>query len=366
MVMEIKPFLPPLLPLAADDDYFGSFEALAFQAGLALARLSGMMAISAKADLFWLNWLMREAQISNKIEGTVTTLDEILGENVGLRVAPERKDDVSEVMNYRDAMITGMEQLRTGRTITLSLIKELHAQLLSGVRGESKTPGMFRLIPVHIGNPPEYVPPEAIYVPDLLENLEKFMNRDDINPVVQAAIMHAQFEMIHPFCDGNGRLGRLLITLFLTQKGLLDLPCFYMSAYLHTHRKQYYTFLNQISHKNNWQGWIQFFLKSVIARSNDNIVLLTKMSELYESSKKEFCDSTGSSHAVEILDYMFRFPLFTLPDLKKNSNIILGQQALNSLISKLYSAGIIIKASEKQGRRPAIWKFVKLMNLIEN
>lgn len=364
--MEKKPFLPPLLPIAVEDDHFGSFESLAFQAGIALARLSGMMAVSAKSDLFWLNWLMREAQISNKIEGTVTTLDEILGENVGLSVAPERKDDVFEVLNYRDAMITGMEQLRAGRTLTLSLIKELHAQLLSGVRGESKTPGMFRLIPVHIGNPPEYIPPEAVYLPDLLENLESFMNRDNINPVIQTAIMHAQFEMIHPFCDGNGRLGRLLITLFLTQKGLLDLPCFYMSAYLHTHRKRYYDFLNQISHKNNWQGWIKFFLISVIERSNDNIIMLSKMSELYEYSKKEFSDLTGSSHAVEILDYLFRNPLFTFPDLKKNSNIILGQQALNSLMNKLHTAGIIIKTAEKQGRRPATWKFVKLMNLIGN
>lgn len=362
--MDIKPFFPPLLSLSPTTDKFGSFESHAFEAGLALARLSGMMAISEKTDLFWLNWLMREAQISNEIEGTVTTLDEILGENVGLRVSLERMDDVREVINYRDAMLTGMEQLLSGRSVSLSLIKEFHAQLLSGVRGEGKTPGSFRKIQVHIGNPPVYMPPEPVHLPELLENLEQFMKRGDINPIVQTAIMHAQFEMIHPFCDGNGRLGRLLITLFLTEKKLLDRPCFYMSAWLQAHRQEYYALLNRISQQGDWQSWITFFLRSVICRAQNNMALLNKMSELYEISKKEFSEATSSSHAVELLDYVFKNPLFTLPDLKKNSKIALKQQAINALLGKLSDAGLLTRESEKQGRRPAAWKFGKLYALI--
>lgn len=361
----MKPFLPRLLPISSSEDAFENFEPLATDATIAVATLSGMMKTSTKADLFWLNWLMREAQISNVLEGTVTTLDEVLGENAGLRVPRERKDDVIEVLNYRDAMIFGMEYIKDRKLLTLSFIKQLHSLLLRGARGENKTPGNFRTIQVHIGNPVIYTPPEAIHLSGLLDNLIAFIERKDINPLVQTAIIHAQFEMIHPFCDGNGRIGRLLISIFLAYRKVLEYPCFYMSAYLHKNRTAYYSSLNYISSKNNWETWIKFFLKSVITRCNENINLLNDMTKLYEKSKINFLDITGSAHAIEVLDYVFKKPAFTLPDIVKNSGVAIKTPAITMLLNKLESAGVIAKVSEKIGRKPALWRFTELMNLIE-
>ena len=243
--MSATPYLPPLLPLTVSDDAWGSFGMLEFNAVSSLAELNGMMQASAKADLFWLTWLLQEARSSNVIEGTVTTFEEILGENAGVVVPAERQDDVREVINYKEATEAGLQAINNGRDITLSLVESLHALLLEGARGEKKNPGQYRTIQVHIGRPgstPEtatYIPPDSVHVPALLENWEKFLRRTDLNPLIQAAVMHAQFEMIHPFCDGNGRMGRLLITLLLVEKKLLAKPCFYMSAYLQEHRILY-------------------------------------------------------------------------------------------------------------------------------
>lgn len=363
--MHDYPFLPSLLPLRADEDMWGHFEPLASSATGILGTLNGMMEASAKADIFWLSWLMREAQSSNWIEGTITTLDEVFGENIGVQVPKERKDEVAEVLNYRETMILGLDHVAAGRPFSISLIKALHARLLQGARGETKHPGEVRLSPVVIGNPPAYFPPAAEHLPPLLENLEAFLQREDMNPVIQTAVLHAQFEMIHPFLDGNGRIGRLLITLFLAQRGLIRKPCFYLSAYLQAKRTRYYATLAAISKKSDWKSWIEFFLQAVIAKSRENIQLLQDMTALYEESKKAFVRITGSAHAVEALDYIFATPLFTLPALKRNSGIQLGTAALTTLLGKLSDAGIIELLQPKSGRRAATWRFSELMRLIE-
>lgn len=222
--MSPTPFVLQALPLAGDESPWKNFGYLENKALVELSRFDGMMHVSAKADLFWLTWLMKEAQCSNVIEGTVTTFDEVVGENAGIVVPANRRDDVQEVLNYRDAMLDGLNDLTQGRELTLSFIKALHARLLYGARGMNKTPGEIRTVQVHIGRPGSgidnatYVPPAPIFLSELLENLLAFINRDDLNPLIQTAVMHAQFEMIHPFLDGNGRMGRLLITTFLAYK----------------------------------------------------------------------------------------------------------------------------------------------------
>lgn len=359
--MSATPYLPPLLPLTVSDDAWGSFGMLEFNAVSSLAELNGMMQASAKADLFWLTWLLQEARSSNVIEGTVTTFEEILGENAGVVVPAERQDDVREVINYKEATEAGLQAINNGRDITLSLVESLHALLLEGARGEKKNPGQYRTIQVHIGRPgstPEtatYIPPDSVHVPALLENWEKFLRRTDLNPLIQAAVMHAQFEMIHPFCDGNGRMGRLLITLLLAEKKLLAKPCFYMSAYLQEHRTEYYTALGNISQQGSWKEWIEFFLNAVILRSKHNKDLLTAMNALYEHSKNTFPAITGSANAVQILDYMFSKPLFTQPDLQKYVGTARTRQGFTNILHKLEQAGIIT---------PAVWKFTALMELL--
>lgn len=368
--MARSPFQLPLLPTSPDQPSpWGSFGKYEHLANGALTRLDGMMVASAKPDLFWVTWLMKEAQSSNVIEGTVTTFDEVLGENAGVVVPAERRDDVKEVMNYHMAMQNGSFEIVNGRPLSLSLIKALHAMLMDGARGACKTPGEFRKVQVHIGRPGEsiekasYIPPDPVLVPELLENWLLFLSRDDINPAVQAAIMHAQFEMIHPFLDGNGRMGRLLITLFLTYKGVLVKPCFYMSSYLQSHRDQYYQTLGVISKDKNWDPWIQFFLEGVISHCENNARLLKGMTELYEASKSVFSSVTNSSYAISLLDYLFESPIFTIPDVQRRRPDM-SKQVIVQMVAKLRDANIVAKIAVGKGRRPAVYRFTALMDLL--
>lgn len=368
--MSVTPFPLPFLPTTPDQQLpwgsFGKYEHLAIGA---LTRLDGMMIASSKPDLFWLTWLMKEAQSSNVIEGTMTTFDEVLGENAGVVVPAERRNDIQEVMNYHTAMLNGSQEIVQGRPLSLSLIKALHAVLIQGARGAQKTPGAFRNVQVHIGRPGEpiekasYIPPSPILVPDLLENWLMFLSRDDINPAIQTAVMHAQFEMIHPFLDGNGRMGRLLITLFLAHKQILRKPCFYMSSYLQSHRDRYYETLGIISSQGSWSPWIQFFLEGIIQHCENNTRLLQQMIELYESSKVSFSNATNSSFAISILDFVFAAPIFTIPGILKGDNNM-SKQVVVQLVAKLQKAGIVQKISLGSGRKPAVYKFTDLMKLL--
>lgn len=311
-----------------------------------------MMTASAKADLFWLSWLMKEAQCSNVIEGTHTTLDEVMGENAGVVVAATRKDDVIEVLNYRSAMLDGIAGLSDGRELSLSFNKGLHARLLDGVRGERKSPGEFRKVQVHIGRPGAgveralYIPPDSLFVEELLENCLKFLAHDDICPVVQAAVMHAQFELIHPFLDGSGRMGRLLISLFLASKKVIHTPCFYMSSYLHSHRNEYYSNLSKISKDGDWDSQISFFIHAVIEHCEASAKQLNETVRLYERAKNDFSATTRSVNAINILDYVFEKPIFTVPDMVKTGKVDVTNKVALSLFGKLEDAYLIEKVAE--------------------
>lgn len=368
--MTITPFLLSHLPLTGEPSPWRNFGHLENQTLSTLARLDGMMIASAKADLFWMNWLMKEAKDSNVIEGTVTTFDEVIGESAGIVVPASRKDDVQEVLNYRNAMLDGLNEINRGRPISLSFVKSLHARLLDGARGMNKTPGEPRKVQVHIGRPGEgvekalYVPPDAIFLQELLENWLEFLNREDINPVVQTAVMHAQFEMIHPFLDGNGRMGRLLITLFLANKKVLSSPCFYLSSYLQSHRDKYYETLGNISKNGDWNPWIEFFLNAVIEHCSTNVKLLLAMTDLYEESKNKFANATKSSFAINSLDYIFANPIFSIPGLQKAYAPNMSQQVASQLVNKLQSANLIEKVYSGIGRRPSVYRFPELLRLL--
>ncbi len=368
--MTATPFIPPHLPLTGSSYPWENFGQLENKTIAMLARLDGMMISNAKADLFWITWLMKEAQYSNVIEGTVTTFDEVIGENAGIVVSASRKDDVKEVLNYRDAMLDGLSEINKGRSISLSFVKSLHARLLDGARGMNKTPGEPRKVQVHIGRPGDgvekamYIPPEPFLLQELLDNWLAFISRDDVNPVIQAAVMHAQFEMIHPFLDGNGRMGRLLITLFLANKSILSTPCFYMSSYLQTHRDRYYETLGIISKNGDWNPWIEFFLQAVIEHCTSNVNLLIDMTKLYEISKDNFVNATNSSFAINSLDYIFANPIFSVPGLQKKYKQSMSQQVAAQLVNKLVAANLIEKVYSGTGRRPSVYRFPSLLRLL--
>lgn len=367
--MTIQPFLPPLLPLCATEDDWGAYGNNPGLASAMLGRFSGMMEASAKADLFWLMWMLRESQYSNEIEGTVTTLDEVLENNAGLQIPIERKEDVQEVLNYRATMLLGAEMLAEGTALSLFLVRTLHGRLLQGTRGADKSPGAWRNVQVHIGKrgtpltAASYVPPAPEHVPGLLENWIAFIRRTDIDPIIQAAVMHAQFEMIHPFVDGNGRMGRLLISLFLTEKGLLSKPCFYMSAYLQEHREEYYAALGEISRTGCWEHWIRFFITAILERSRANIDTLREMTALYEDCKKKLHDCTSSGYAISILDYAFENPVFTIPGMAKTLHVTVP--ALSHLMQKLQRADFFQCVRKGSGRQAALWSFGRMMDILQ-
>ena len=368
-----KPFNLQKLPLDQREELpWGDFGTLSFSSLANLSGLTGMMRASPKADLFLISWLMKEAQFSNEIEGTVTTFEEVMGENVGIVAPVERKDDIQEVLNYHEAMNYGLDEIKNGRPFSVSLIKSLHALLLRGARGEHKTPGAWRTVQVHIGKPgssleqASYVPPDPLFIEELIENWELFARREDLHPIIQTAVLHAQFEMIHPFLDGNGRMGRLLITLFLASKRILHTPCFYISAYLQRHRGAYYASLAQISRNNDWNPWISFFLNAVVEHSKANASLLMKMTDLYEISKTQFAEATNSSLAVELLDYLFAQPIFTVPNLINQTKVKASKATLLLAAQKLEKAGLVTKISDGRGRRPTVWKFGALVDLIQD
>lgn len=367
--MTIQPFLPSLLPLSATEDDWGAYGNNPGLASAMLGRFSGMMEASAKADLFWLMWMLRESQYSNEIEGTVTTLDEVLENNAGLQIPIERKEDVQEVLNYRATMLLGAEMLAEGTALSLFLVRTLHGRLLQGTRGADKSPGAWRSVQVHIGKrgtpltAASYVPPAPEHVPGLLENWIAFIRRTDIDPIIQAAVMHAQFEMIHPFVDGNGRMGRLLISLFLTEKGLLSKPCFYMSAYLQEHREEYYAALGEISRTRCWEHWIRFFITAILERSRANIDTLREMTALYEDCKKKLHDCTSSGYAISILDYAFENPVFTIPGMAKTLHVTVP--ALSHLMQKLQRADFFQCVRKGSGRQAALWSFGRMMDILQ-
>lgn len=367
--MTIQPFLPSLLPLCAREDDWGAYGNNPGLAAAMLGRFSGMMEASAKADLFWLMWMLRESQYSNEIEGTVTTLDEVLENNAGLQIPIERKEDVQEVLNYRATMRLGAEMLAEGTALSLFLVRTLHGRLLQGTRGADKSPGAWRNVQVHIGKrgtpltAASYVPPAPEHVPGLLENWIAFIRRTDMDPIIQAAVMHAQFEMIHPFVDGNGRMGRLLISLFLTEKGLLSKPCFYMSAYLQEHREEYYAALGEISRTGCWEHWIRFFITAILERSRANIDTLREMTALYEDCKKKLHECTSSGYAISILDYAFENPVFTIPGMAKTLHVTVP--ALSHLMQKLQRADFFQCVRKGSGRQAALWSFGRMMEILQ-
>ncbi len=367
--MPDTPFIPSLLPLSREQDKWGEFNYLVGNAGVSLGKFDGLFA-AAHAAPFGLMWLLQESQYSNEIEGTITNIEEVLENHVGLPISMGSLENVLEVKNYCETMQLGAKMLDEQQTFSLFFIRQLHSRLLEGRRGATKNPGSFRTVQVHIGPPgaaiedATYIPPPPHLVPSLMDNLQEFISRTDISPLIQAAVMHAQFEMIHPFMDGNGRLGRLLISLIFKEKNILSMPTFYISAYLQAHRRTYYDALKGISQENNWKNWIEFFLMAIIERSKDTQIFYNNINNLYESLKSSLPKFTTSRFGIFVLDYIFKFPIFSLPLMANYLNI--HAQTLSPILQKLEANGFIEKATQGKGRSATTWHFVPLIDLMVN
>jgi Fic family protein len=279
----------------------------------ALGRLASAGRYLKDPMIFVRPLIVREAVASSRIEGTEASLSDVLQAEA---VGDERANlDVGEVRNYIAALERGVELLRV-LPISQRLIAELHITLMRGVRGRDKRPGELRQLPVFIGSPTDsaetavFVPPLHPLLPGLLSDWERFVHDDPRMPVlVQCAMLHYQFETIHPFMDGNGRLGRLLIVLFLMERELLPAPLLYISAYLEVHRREYYDRLQAVRERGEIEQWIQFFLTAVTVQAKDAVERSEQLFELRENYRKQLAGTR--SRASEVVDLLFENPFLT-------------------------------------------------------
>ena len=365
----MQPYIPSLLPPENID--WENLIPLIAQAHAELARYDGLLQSLINPSVLLSPLITQEAVLSSRIEGTQASLDDVLEAEAGLDKAKNEsiKADIQEIVNYRNALILAENELEL-RHISLSFVKQIHKILLKSVRGENKQPGKFRDTQNWIGKPgstieqARFVPPPSYRVQDLMENWEQFLLENNFkDKLVQMAILHAQFEIIHPFNDGNGRIGRLLIPLFLYDKKLLHRPMFYMSEYLETHRNLYYDYLLGISENNQWQEWIEFFLKAIISQAEVNTVRAKKINALYEQLKPEFQKATHSQFAVSILDAFFHRPIVDASSILRLTKIK-NRVTLNNILKKLTETGLIKLHKQGQGRRPNVYALPSLARII--
>ena len=362
----MKPFVPEELPLKSLR--WERYIPLIGKANRALAMYEGLLHGLANPDILLSPITTQEAVLSSKIEGTQATLGEVFKFEAGEHFQEEGKmHDIQEIINYRRAMRFAVGQLEK-LPLTLNLLRAIHAILLDSVRGRDKGLGQFRTIQNWIGpegSPIEqanFVPPSPLILMEFLDNFEKYIHLEEPDSLVQLAIVHAQFEIIHPFIDGNGRVGRILIPLFLYQKDILSSPLFYLSAYLEKNREEYIQRLRFIDEKDGWDRWIYFFLTALIEQATVNIGKAKAVMEFYENLKERLIGLTHSQFAIPLLDAMFNQPIFRSSDLnlKKSS-----KQTIINLLKQLKEAGILKLLRESSGRRAQVFALHELINLCE-
>ncbi len=360
------PYGPASLPMS--DISWGKLTRLIARANRELASYDGLLHGLVNPLILLSPLATQEAVLSSKIEGTQATLEEVLEFEARPCVEDQRKQaDIQEVLNYRTAMEVAISELKT-RPLTLNLIKSVHEVLMDYVRGHNKRRGTFRSMQNWIGsagcsiNEASFVPPSPFELLKHLDNLEKYFHFDDVDLIAQAGIIHAQFELIHPFMDGNGRLGRMLIPLFLFQHGVISTPSFYLSTYLESKRDEYYERLRGISRAGDWEGWITFFLLAVIEQAMASKALVKKIMDLYGEMKALVPALTRSAHATTALDLLFSKPIFSSTDFSARAKIPKATAA--RLLKVLEHEGVIALTRAGQGREASVYAFTRLLKFV--
>lgn len=359
-------FIPNSLPpkdLVIDDE----LQLLLSKADGALARLDGVTQVLPNPDLFVAMYIKKEALLSSRIEGTQASLKGVLEFEAKLE-PKENINDIQEVINYIKAMHHGIDNLESDN-LSPELINDIHKILIEGTRGTNKLPGKLRDFQNWIGigggtiHDAVYVPPPPEYVDELMSELEDFIQTsDNIPSLIKIALIHSQFETIHPYLDGNGRMGRLLITFYLYWKGLLSRPLLYLSFYLKKNRKLYYETLNDVRSKGNWEQWLEFFLEGVIEVSNDSIDTAKRIIELKQNLIERLLENNvGGVHAVKLIDILFDHPVITVTEISELIGI--SRQAANKLTSKFEEMNILIEITGK--KRYKKYTFIDFVRIIE-
>lgn len=340
--------LPPDPPLQLNHELASRRD----MALVALGELKGITRILPDARLFLYQYVRKEALLSSQIEGTQSSLSDLLlfelDEAPGVPL-----DDVREVSNYIDALEHGLQRMRDGFPLSLRLLREMHEHLLRRGRGSGKAPGEFRRTPVWIGGPSpdraQFVPPPADHLADCLGALETFLHatEDGISPLARAGLAHVQFETIHPFLDGNGRLGRLLIVLMLCDAGLLDEPSLYLSLYFKSRREEYYQRLDAVRTQGDWEGWLRFFFDGVAATSSQAVDTAQRLLHLFQDDRERLRGSGRiAGTALQLHEAFTRNPLRTTTLLVKETG--LSKPAISRGLDAMQGLGVIREITGKQ------------------
>lgn len=364
--MTKKPFIPPLLPPKLD--YSPVFSAIV-KARDIVARYDEAVKRLPNPEIIQRSFETKEAVLSSKIEGTRATLDEILildAQDIKSEKS-EKEKDYREIINYRLAIEYGKDLLEK-KPLAENVIKELHSMLLNSVRGQNKARGQIRKSQVFIAPygatiaEATFIPPEPQHIPSLFSNLEKYIHSEDvIDPLVQIAVAHYQFEAIHPFMDGNGRVGRLLVPLFLYDKKVTAYPNIYVSEFLEKHRDTYYELLRDVSEKGNWIPWIRFFLDAVFEQTKITLERVVKIESLYIDLRKRMPE-IKSIYANSFLDAIFVKTVFNSKSIKTISGIS-NNQTLYTIIEKFIEHKIIVDLVPKKARNK-LYAFFDLLKII--
>ncbi len=335
----------------------------------ALARYDGMLAAVPNPRILLSPLSTQEAVLSSRIEGTQATMGEVLEFEAGREPgSPARREDIGEVLNYRSAMRRAEEMLET-LPLSQRVIRDAHAVLLAGVRGKGQSPGAYRRVANWIGPPgcgideATFVPIGANRLPNAMSAWERYIHEDAPDRLVQLAILHAEFEALHPFLDGNGRMGRMLVPLFLWQHNLIRAPMFYISAYFEARRNAYYDGLLAVSRDDDWTGWCRFFLKAVQTQAEDNLAKTRGILSLYEGMKDQIVNTARSQYAIHALDWIFERPIFRSTDFVAAAGI--PKPTARRLLNVLRDREILRVIVPGSGRRAAVFIYPALLNIAE-
>ena len=341
------------------------------RANAALARYDGLIQAIPNAAVLLSPLTTQEAVLSSKIEGTNVTMAEVLEIEAGADagVSEPKRQDTEEILNYRRALRAASDEI-AHRPLSPHLLRQAHAVLMTGVRGRDKDPGAFRTAQNWIGSANAPIE-RATFVPIPQEHLQSGLDQwatyaastTEPDPLVQLAVLHAEFEALHPFKDGNGRLGRMIIPLFLFERKVLSGPNFYMSGYLEARREQYIELLRDVSRSGAWTAWCAFFLEGLIDQASDNQRRAQAILQLHQHMLTHVAELTHSEHAPRAVEFLFTAPVFTSPLFVEQSGI--PRQTALRFLAVLRAAGVLHTVRPRSGRRSAVLAFQRLIDFAE-
>ncbi len=367
--MTQKPHIP-FVTFPVDTIDVSIMVPLITEATLELGRYDGTLSTIVNPQILLSPLTNNEAILSSRIEGTIASLTEVLQYDESQKAERHRENDLKEIVNYRSALVHAKRSIQD-RDISISLIKELHAILMTDVRGGDRSPGQIRTDQNWIGTlaspyikDARFIPPSPENLVSGLDNFEKFIATTFINDLVKLAIIHAQFEILHPFNDGNGRLGRMLIPLFLYKAGFIQSPAFYMSEFLEKNDQHYRDRLLAITENDDWQGWCTFFLQGIAEQAKWNNKRSVEIIKLYNHMKVAFLKTTQSKFSQPALDAFFNRPIINATTFIKETKIDTRSTA-NTVLGKLVDAGLIKSVRDGTGRTPALYIMPKIIDIID-